>query len=365
MGKEAKVIWGIAVATIAVIIGGVVFMNKGQNSPAPTSNPDLLIRESSYKIKATNEKVVLVEFGDLQCPACGAYHPLVNKLKIEFKDNLTYVFRNFPLAQHKNARAAAYALEAAGIQGKYWEMQDKLYSTQDTWGEMGDPGNTLLTYAEELKLNLPKFKEDAASVAVKTKVDGDFADGQALGVSSTPTFFVNGVKAPNVKSYEDFAALIRAAILNKEVEISSTEDYHIHYDLKVFVNNKPIDFALAKYQSTHDKELDPDTHVHDGNGKVVHIHKKETTIGQFFRSIGLDIKGRLFVNKREITGDLYNFVPADLDQVVVVSGSATEAQIATMLDAVTNDACIYSLKCPERGTPPPEACVGGLGTGCE
>ena len=360
MGKDVKIIWGVVISTVVIIVGGIMFMNRdNSNSPAPTTNPNFLVRENSIKITAPKEKVVLVEFGDLQCPSCAAYQPLVNKLKVEFKDNMSFVYRHFPLSGHKNAKPAAYALEAAGVQNKYWEMMDKLFENQQKWADMVSPESAFLEYAKELGLDQEKLKKDMSSSTIKSKVDNDYADGIALGVNSTPTFFVNGAKAPNVKSYEDFASLIQAAILNKEAEVSDEGEYHIHYDLLVIQNGKQLDFSQSKYQSTKENEIDSDTHVHNNKGQVVHIHKEGTTLGQFFRSVGLTPKGKLFVNNKEVVGDIMSYAPKDLDRIIVSDSANID------YGSVSDDACIYSEKCPERGTPPPEECVGGLGTGCE
>ena len=365
MGKDTKIILGVTIATIAIIFGGVFLTNKSQNKPAEALNPNLLIGKDSIKSLAPNEKAVLVEFGDLQCPACGAYHPLVKQVRSEFKDNLTYVFRHFPLTQHKNAKPAALALEAAGRQDKYWEMQDKLYDAQDEWSNLGDPSSKFIVYAVEFKLDEAKFKKDMNDSALKKKIESDFADGNLLNVDSTPTFFLNGVKLNLFENYDDLKKMVEDAISSSSITQASTEgEYHTHFDIKIYINGKELDLTQEKYQSTTDSELDSDVHLHDRNGKVFHIHKEGTTLGQFLRSLKLDLVGKLYVNGVE-KGDIANYKPQDLDKIVVIQGSATDTQIKNMITSVSNDACIYSEKCPERGTSPPEECVGGLGTGCE
>jgi protein-disulfide isomerase len=203
MGKDTKIILGVILATAVIIFGGIFLTSKSQNKPTTTANPSLLIKENSYKVTALNEKAVLVEFGDLQCPACGAYHPLIMEAKEEFKDSLTYVFRHFPLSQHKNAKAAAYALEAAGVQNKYWEMQDKLYATQSEWSNLANPNEIFLEYAIEFGLDKDKFTKDMNDPALKKKVEDDLADGTLLRVDSTPTFYLNGEKI----SFQDYNQL--------------------------------------------------------------------------------------------------------------------------------------------------------------
>lgn len=365
MGKDVKIILGVIVATVVIIFAGVFLSNKTQNKATPTANPSLLIRENSIKSLAPNERAVLVEFGDLQCPACGAYHPLVKQAREEFKDNLTYVFRHFPLPQHKNAMKAALALEAAGRQAKYWEMQDKLYDTQDEWSNLEDPTGKFLTYAASFKLNEAKFVADMNDPVLKKKIEDDTSDGNLLKVNSTPTFYLNGVKLDLFQNYDELKKVINEAMSSSQITQSGEEGaYHTHFDVKIFVDGVSLDLSQDKYQSKEGAELNPDIHLHSKNGKIVHIHKKGATLGELLASLKLGSTGKLYVNG-SLKGDLVGYEPQDLDHIVIVLGKATDAQIKTMLASVSNDACIYSEKCPERGTPPPEECVGGLGTGCE
>lgn len=364
---DKKIIITIAIATIAIICGGI-FLTSRQSSQPQKVNTDLLIRSDSQRIKAAKEEATLVEFGDFQCPACGAYYPLVKRLTSDFKDNLTLVFRNFPLVQHKNARPAAYAAEAAGNQGKYWEMFDLLYVNQDKWSKLDNPKDVFDGYAKILSLDLNKFDADMAGDSINQKIQRDLADGNTLGVDSTPTFYLNGEKIANPTSYENFQTLVKAAILKQQANVSTEEKYHTHFDLKVYLNGVAVNFSLAKYQSSKDNEFSPDIHFHDGNGKVVHIHKKGATLGELFNSFKLDLTKyqnlKTYVNGKE-TSDVQNYVPQDLDRILITSGNLTETQLKVQLDSVSNDACIYSEKCPERGKPPTEECVGGLGSGCD
>lgn len=372
MSGNSKVLVIGVLAAIAIIACGVFFFSKQGSVGSSKVNQDLLIRSDSQTIKAPNEKAVLVEFGDFQCPGCGTYHVLVKKLLVDHKDNLTFVYRDFPLNIHKNAGPAAYAAEAAGLQGKYWQMHDMIFESQNKWSTSTEAESIFLEYAKALGLDLAKFKADAASDAIKQKVARDTADGLALGVDSTPTFYLNGEKINNLpSSYENFSTLIKAAILKQEAEVVSEEAYHAHYDLKVYLNGKMVDTSLSKYQSTEELELDEGTHLHDGIGNVIHLHKKNVPLSQFFNSIKLSIPentaGRtlkVFVNGKQ-NSDLLNYVPQDLDRILVSYGGESEKTLEVQTGSVTDQACIYSEKCPERGTPPAEACVGGLGSGCE
>jgi protein-disulfide isomerase len=135
-----------------------------------------------------NAAVTLVEYGDFQCPHCGLAHPLVERLLNESGKDLHFVFRNFPLQEiHPHAYAAAVAAEAAGKQGKFWEMYDLIFENQNKLNP-----NFLLELAEEIDLDLGQFANDLKSEEIQNKVEKDFESGIRSGVNGTPTFFING-----------------------------------------------------------------------------------------------------------------------------------------------------------------------------
>lgn len=154
-----------------------------------------------------NSKNILVEYSDFQCPACGSYHPLLKQLIKEYGDNVTFVYRHFPLPQHSNAKPAAYASEAAGKQGKFWEMHDMIFEHQNDWAEAGNAEEKFLQYATSLGLDLERFKQDRDSSATKARVEKDYDNGVLNSIDSTPTFFFNGQKI-HPGSYNEFVDLI-------------------------------------------------------------------------------------------------------------------------------------------------------------
>jgi protein-disulfide isomerase len=157
-------------------------------------------------------KVTLVEFGDIQCPACGAYEPIVRQVTADNADILKVVFKHFPLTQiHQNALLAAKASEAASNQGKFWEMHDIMYDHQADWSGSLSARDAFIGYATTLGLNIEKFKTDMASQAVEDKIVAEYKEGTNLGVQGTPTFFVNGKKIDNPASVEAFDKIIRDA----------------------------------------------------------------------------------------------------------------------------------------------------------
>jgi len=135
-----------------------------------------------------NSSVTIVEFGDYQCPHCGAAYPIIKEIQDAFGDQVSFVFRNFPLSEsHQYATIAAQAAEAAAIQGKFWEMHDAIYEQQHNLDE-----DFLIKLSKELGLDADQFKQDLAADTVKEKVENDFESGIRSGVNGTPTFFVNG-----------------------------------------------------------------------------------------------------------------------------------------------------------------------------
>lgn len=204
MTTEVKAIVGIG--GIVIILAFIVFLMSSSNSQIrPTvADPNLLVKTTSHKIAADSAKVIVVEFGDYQCPACGQAHPIVKKVLADYQGKINFVFRNFPLPQHKNGLVAAEAAEAAGAQGKFWEMYDKLYETQNSWAELENPTQIFVQYAKDLNLDSVKFEQDLATNKYADIISSDKADGNALGVNATPTFFINGEKFASVLSYQEF-----------------------------------------------------------------------------------------------------------------------------------------------------------------
>jgi len=143
-----------------------------------------------------NAPVTLEEFADFQCGACGKYYPELKKIKAEFGDRLRVVFREKPLVPaHQYGLVAAQAAEAAGLQGRFWEMHDKLFDNQKTWAESKDVMPLFVDYAKQIGLDTDRFMRDLNGEAVEARIFQDGKRSHALGVNGTPTFFVNGKEA--------------------------------------------------------------------------------------------------------------------------------------------------------------------------
>lgn len=390
MSTDSKVIVGIVLLSLTILLGISFFVGKGNNKPVETdnsTNKELLLVRPDDRIKGNTEaKVTLIEYLDFECEACGAYYPLVKQLSEEFNTDLRVVARYFPLPGHKNGLPAALAVEAAGRQGKFWEMHDLLFEKQREWGEKQTTDSKIFEqYAEQIGLDLSTFRQDVNSQSVKDRVQRDVDSGIKLGNTGTPSFYLNNEKIQNPRSYEDFKTLIQAEILKAPQSSQAQslgEKVHEHADFAVYLDGKKFDFTGGKYQSSEINPLDSDAHLHDGNGDVTHKHRKGITLSYFFETIGMKFDNQCFVTddgkeycnttdkklKMYVNGKLnenfgsYEFT--DLDRILISYGVEDEDTITRQITSLTDMACVYSEKCPERGAAPTENCVGGLGSEC-
>jgi protein-disulfide isomerase len=159
--------------------------------------------------------VTLEEFADFQCPQCALQHPNMNEIKSMFGTRIHFIFREYPLdiKAHDKSYDAAVAAEAAGLQGKFWEMQNILFLNQKAWTENDNFRQMWKEYAQKIGLDIPKWENDIAGLAAKTRVNADKDRGKAIGINSTPTLFVNGnaVKVDDM-TVDNIKALIDAEL---------------------------------------------------------------------------------------------------------------------------------------------------------
>lgn len=205
-------IWIGVIVIITASIWGLISL---VNSPAPTSKISNLPPVSKEDIATgpKDAKVTLVEYADFQCPACAAYHPLVKQLLSEFPKDIYFVYRFFPLTQiHQNALLSSQAGFAANLQGKFWQMHDLLYENQKSWANENNALDIFVNYATKINLDVNKFKKDVNSDTAKKFVNDELSQGIIIGVNSTPTFFINGRKIQNPRSYDEFRKLIQDQI---------------------------------------------------------------------------------------------------------------------------------------------------------
>ncbi len=207
-----KVGWIIFSLVVVAVLGGLITWGRIANPPVDLSgieNNSIIAgvaqngNIADHVKGATDEKITFIEYGDFACPSCGKAHPGVTTLMEEYGDKVTFVFRNFPLTSiHPNARAASAVAEAAGLQDKYWQMHDLLYSNQGDWTSLDASKRTPIFegYAEELDLDMEKFNADLSSSDVNKKISFDQALGKNASVNATPTFFLNGEKLDDTTS---------------------------------------------------------------------------------------------------------------------------------------------------------------------
>lgn len=203
----------LVLLTIVVVLGGLFYFTRDKQE-----TPDSQASVSSHTYGKADSKVVLIEYGDFECPACAAYFPIVSKIKEDYKDRISFQFRHFPLVQiHANAMIASRAAEAAGKQGKFWEMHDLLYTNQDNWAKSQNASTIFEDYATQLGLNVDQFKSDVAAQSTVDTINADVREGQKLNIDSTPSFVLNGQKLENLQpSYEGLSKAIDEALKNNQ-----------------------------------------------------------------------------------------------------------------------------------------------------
>ena len=202
--------------------------NLSANQPAPASpgSPQASPEQSQSPVVTgvpgadpphilgpANAPVRLEEFGDFECPPCGMFHPILEQMHAEFGDKLQITFREFPLVPtHQHALAAASAAEAAGLQGKFWEMHDLIYEHQNDWKKEFDVRPIFEGYAKQIGIDLERYKHDVEGDAVANRIMQDGKRGHSLGVKGTPTVFLNGREV----SFENLPAeKLRVVIQNE------------------------------------------------------------------------------------------------------------------------------------------------------
>jgi protein-disulfide isomerase len=207
----------VTVAALAIAIATAFLLSRQSEAP---QLPALSGVPLDGKLEGANVQgletaaVTLVEYGDYECPPCAHYHPIVNELMQRYPEKLKVEFRHFPLSGiHANAVAAAKAAEAAGEQGRYWEMHDLLLSSQKDWTGKSNIEAEFIAMASRLNLDRDRFIQSLRSPSTEARVLNDLAAGKAAGVDSTPTFFLNGRKLENAPaSVEQFTVLIESEL---------------------------------------------------------------------------------------------------------------------------------------------------------
>lgn len=228
--------WIIFIAVCVVLFGGlVIWSQKDRIDVSKINTSDI---QPARKVSGNigdhifgnkDAKVVLIEYGDYQCPGCGSLYPNMTAATEKYKDYIAFIFRNFPLTNaHPNARAASAAAEAAGLEGKYWEMYNLLYENQDEWSgsSASERASLFKRYAQSIGLDESKFEKTLAdkSTIINRKISFDQALGAKDKVDGTPTVYMNGEKmsSDNFSSAEKIEAAIKAELDAQGVKVSDT-----------------------------------------------------------------------------------------------------------------------------------------------
>jgi protein-disulfide isomerase len=172
------------------------------------------VTEKDHTQGSSQAPIVLVQYGDYQCPSCGMAHLVVKQLQKSLKGNLRFVFRNFPLVEvHPYALAAAEIAEASGLQNKFWEMHDYIFEHQRLLSLEALP-----RFAEQLQLNMQKINSGVHSLLVKNKIEEDFRSGIRSDVNGTPTFYINGERYDGETSHDG----MMQALLQRNLSVSNS-----------------------------------------------------------------------------------------------------------------------------------------------
>ena len=192
-----------------------------QGSPAQSQQPvvqGVPGADPAHVLGPATAPVRLEEFGDFECPPCGMFHPILEQMHEEFGDKLQITFREFPLVPtHQHALAAASAAEAAGLQGKFWEMHDLLYEHQNEWKKEFNVRPIFEGYAKQIGIDVERYKRDMNGDLVAQRIFQDGKRGHSLGVKGTPTVFINGREVP----FENLPAEKLRVVIQNELRSSS------------------------------------------------------------------------------------------------------------------------------------------------
>lgn len=187
--------------------------NSANNSTNPANAP--IGAQPPNMLGSPSAAVTVEEFADFQCPMCAQVHGVMKNVQAAYGSRIKFIYRNYPLVQlHKNSYDASLAAEASGMQGKFWDMQNMLFTNQTSWSNSGDVRTAFEGYAEKIGLDMEKYKTDVVALGTKNRVDADLARGRALNISSTPTIFINGKSVPSdqLTSIDGIKAMIDAEL---------------------------------------------------------------------------------------------------------------------------------------------------------
>lgn len=228
--------WVLIGAVAVVLIGASIWYSNYVGEQANEG-----ISFEPHVLGSAEADVVLVEYSDFQCPACGQFAPIVKEVINEYGDDLRFEYRHFPLTSiHPFAVPAARAAEAAGQQGAFFAMHDLLFENQSNWSNSGNPNAFFTQYAEEIGLDMSLFNQHMKASLITDKINDEFSEARERGFTGTPTFTLNGEQM-TFNTFEEFITQIEAAI---GIEATSTEDVTEDTDEAGSSSTEAVEFSL-------------------------------------------------------------------------------------------------------------------------
>jgi protein-disulfide isomerase len=202
----------VIIIALGVAAGAAVLLSRSADQPKENTATSGHVEIKGGHIRGPEKaQLTLVEFGDYECPSCGAYHPFLKEILSRYPDKLRLEFHHYPLISvHPNAMIGAMAAEAAGEQGHYWEMHDALYEHQPEWGESRNPEPVLINLAGHIGLDVNKFMQSLRSPALQDRVLQDVTRARELQLNETPSFLIDGQRVHIKLSTEDFVQVVEA-----------------------------------------------------------------------------------------------------------------------------------------------------------
>jgi protein-disulfide isomerase len=202
----------IGVVLIVAILGGWWLYSSSKSNPGTKANTNTPKQNANQApqipanappgatppnmLGSPTAAVTVEEFADFQCPSCGATHPTMKQIQSMYGSRIKFIFREFPLPMHDKSYDAAVSAEAAGMQGKFWDMHNQLFTNQKTWAADPNYRQVWADYAQKIGLDVEKWKNDMAGLQAKSRVDADLQRGRGVNINTTPTVFVNGTQVP-------------------------------------------------------------------------------------------------------------------------------------------------------------------------
>jgi protein-disulfide isomerase len=204
----------VIVLVVAGLIGSIIPFSPLAQTPSSQQVGEIpAVVADDWMRGSSQPAATVVEYADFQCPACASYHGLLKRLEQDLGGRVSFVFRHYPLTQiHGNALLASYAAEAAGAQGKFWQMHDMLYENQRVWSESANARTLFIDYARGLGLDSARFEADLSNSSIADKVTRQQSGGTLAGVDSTPSFFLNGKRFANPSSYDELKSIVESAL---------------------------------------------------------------------------------------------------------------------------------------------------------